>query len=82
LIRKGFVMSVLPSQAAEYRRRHNPIWPELKAMLKEHGLNCYDFASSPWAASGSAKRCAMGRRQNRTPLVAPFSFRAIRAIRG
>ena len=30
----------------------------------------------------SAKRCAMGRRQNRTPLVAPLSFRAIRAIRG
>jgi len=30
----------------------------------------------------SAKRCALGRRQNRTPLVAPFSFRSIRAIRG
>jgi L-rhamnose mutarotase len=47
LIRKSFVMSVSPGQAAEYRRRHNPIWPELEAALKEHGVSSYSIFLHP-----------------------------------
>ena len=27
----------------EYERRHNPIWPELQAVLKEHGVRNYSI---------------------------------------
>ena len=47
MIRKGFVMSVPPEHAAEYRRRHNPIWPELEAALKEHGVRSYSIFLHP-----------------------------------
>ena len=39
MIRKAFVMSVHPGLEAEYRRRHAPIWPELEAVLKNHGVH-------------------------------------------
>jgi L-rhamnose mutarotase len=28
---------------AEYARRHNPIWPELEAVLKAHGVRDYSI---------------------------------------
>ena len=37
MIRKAFVMQVNPDAHEEYQRRHNPIWPELEAVLKAHG---------------------------------------------
>jgi L-rhamnose mutarotase len=40
-------MSVSPGQAEEYRRRHNPIWPELEATLKEHGVSSYSIFLHP-----------------------------------
>ena len=43
LLRKAFVMSVFPDQHAEYERRHNPIWPELQAVLKAHGVHNYSI---------------------------------------
>lgn len=43
MIRKAFVMSVNPDQHAEYERRHRPIWPELEAKLKEHGVHNYSI---------------------------------------
>lgn len=43
LLRKAFVMSVFPDQHAEYERRHNPIWPELEAALKSHGVRNYSI---------------------------------------
>ena len=43
MIRKGFVMSVSPGKAEEYYRRHNPIWPELEATLKAHGVSNYSI---------------------------------------
>ncbi len=43
MIRKAFVMSVNPDQHAEYERRHRPIWPELEAALKEHGVHNYSI---------------------------------------
>ncbi len=47
MIRKGFVMSVSPGHAAEYRRRHNPIWPDLEAALKQHGVLNYSIFLHP-----------------------------------
>lgn len=47
MIRKAFVMQVNPGQVEEYRRRHNPIWPELQAVLKAHGVRNYSIFLHP-----------------------------------
>jgi L-rhamnose mutarotase len=47
MIRKAFVMTVNPGQEQEYRRRHNPIWPELERVLKEHGVRSYSIFLHP-----------------------------------
>ena len=43
MIRKAFLMTLRPGQQEEYERRHNPIWPELQAALKQHGVNNYSI---------------------------------------
>ena len=43
MIRKAFVMSVNAGQETEYERRHRPIWPELEAVLKSHGVHNYSI---------------------------------------
>lgn len=43
MIRKAFKMYVNPDQHAEYERRHNPIWADLEAVLKEHGAHHYSI---------------------------------------
>lgn len=43
MIRHAFVMHVNPDAFEEYERRHNPIWPELAAVLKEHGAHNYSI---------------------------------------
>lgn len=40
-------MSVYESQQAEYARRHQPIWPELEAVLKGHGVRNYSIFLLP-----------------------------------
>lgn len=47
MVRKAFVMSVHPGQEAEYERRHRPIWPELEAALKAHGVHNYSIFLLP-----------------------------------
>ncbi len=47
MIRKAFVMRVYPDQHEEYRKRHNPIWPELEATLKSHGVHNYSIFLHP-----------------------------------
>ena len=47
MIRKAFVMRVNPDQHGEYEKRHNPIWPELEAMLKSHGIHSYSIFLEP-----------------------------------
>ena len=47
MIRKAFVMQVNRGQEDEYRRRHNPIWPELEAVLKAHGVHNYSIFYDP-----------------------------------
>ncbi|MEQ8849177.1 L-rhamnose mutarotase [Botrimarina sp.] len=43
MIRKGLLMSVHPDRHEEYRRRHNPIWPELESVLRKHGVHRYSI---------------------------------------
>ena len=43
MIRKAFVMTLRPGCEAEYERRHNPIWPELETVLKDHGVWTYSI---------------------------------------
>ena len=43
MIRKAFVMSVYAGHEEEYEKRHRPIWPELEAVLKAHGVHNYSI---------------------------------------
>ena len=45
--RVGFTMKLHDGCAAEYRRRHDAIWPELKAVLKEAGITNYSIFLDP-----------------------------------
>jgi L-rhamnose mutarotase len=47
MIRKAFVMSVAEGKETEYERRHRPIWPELEAVLKAHGVHNYSIFLLP-----------------------------------
>lgn len=47
MIRKAFVLSVDAGKEAEYERRHQPIWPELEAVLKAHGAHNYSIFLLP-----------------------------------
>lgn len=47
MVRKAFVMSVNPESKDEYTQRHSPIWPELEATLKEHGVHNYSIFLHP-----------------------------------
>jgi L-rhamnose mutarotase len=39
--RAAFKMKLKPGYEAEYTRRHNAIWPELKQLLKDAGIEDY-----------------------------------------
>jgi len=39
----AFKMMLNPGMAAEYKRRHDAIWPELVALLKEAGVSDYSI---------------------------------------
>jgi L-rhamnose mutarotase len=39
----AFRMHLNPGQEAEYRRRHDEIWPELEALLREAGVSDYSI---------------------------------------
>ena len=36
-------MKLIKGNEAEYKRRHDEIWPELKQLLKEHGIQDYSI---------------------------------------
>lgn len=42
MIRQAFTMKLKPGFAAEYKRRHDEIWPELAAELRAAGIS--DFS--------------------------------------
>jgi L-rhamnose mutarotase len=41
--RIAFKMKLLPGYAAEYKKRHDEIWPELSALLKQAGISGYSI---------------------------------------
>jgi L-rhamnose mutarotase len=43
MIRKAFRMAVNPMESGEYERRHSPIWPELRDVLRAHGVQDYSI---------------------------------------
>ncbi len=47
MIRKAFLMSVQAGREAEYEARHRPIWAELEAVLKAHGVHNYSIFLHP-----------------------------------
>jgi len=40
---QAFKMQLKPGVVAEYRRRHDEIWPELSALLTESGISDYSI---------------------------------------
>ena len=42
-IRKAFLMHLNSGSEDEYVRRHSPIWEDLLAVLKSHGVNNYSI---------------------------------------
>ena len=43
MIRKAFLMTLKDGCSEEYEQRHNPIWPELQTVLKQHGVHNYSI---------------------------------------
>lgn len=41
--RIAFKMKLLPGHEAEYKKRHDKIWPELSALLKQTGISEYSI---------------------------------------
>ncbi|MEO6039555.1 MAG: L-rhamnose mutarotase, partial [Saprospiraceae bacterium] len=41
--RIAFKMKLQPGKAAEYRRRHDALWPELADLLRETGIRDYSI---------------------------------------
>ena len=41
--RNAFAMRLKPDYAAEYKKRHDAIWPELKAELRKAGVSDYSI---------------------------------------
>jgi L-rhamnose mutarotase len=47
MIRNAFVMKLKPGFEAEYKKRHDEIWPELSAELKSAGISDYSIFLDP-----------------------------------
>ncbi|EIW26228.1 L-rhamnose mutarotase [Pelosinus fermentans] len=47
MIRKACLMKVFANCHAEYKRRHDEIWPEMAQMLKEYGAHYYSIYLDP-----------------------------------
>ena len=41
--RHAFKMKLKAGKAAEYRKRHDEIWPELVALIKDSGVSDYSI---------------------------------------
>ena len=47
MLRKAFIMKLLPGNNIEYEKRHAEIWPDMVRMLKENGANNYSIHLDP-----------------------------------
>jgi L-rhamnose mutarotase len=43
MMRVAFKMKLLQGSENEYKKRHDEIWPELKALLKQQGITGYSI---------------------------------------
>lgn len=43
-IRKAFIMKLKPGCEEEYKKRHDHLWPEMKQLLKSHGVSNYSIS--------------------------------------
>lgn len=43
MARIGFKMKLFPGFEAEYKKRHDEIWPELEQLLKQSGISDYSI---------------------------------------
>ncbi len=43
MIRRAFTMKLFKGMEAEYKRRHDEIWPELQVLLKDAGIEEYSI---------------------------------------
>jgi len=43
MIRHAFTMKLKPGTIAEYRRRHDEIWPELSQVIRDAGISDYSI---------------------------------------
>ncbi len=43
MIRKAFKMKIYDGQAAEYEKRHNELWSEMREMIHNHGGRNYSI---------------------------------------
>ena len=43
MIRKAFIMQLKPGNVADYEKRHNPIWSELRAIFSKQGVHNYSI---------------------------------------
>lgn len=47
MIKKAVRMKLYPELKAEYAKRHNELWPEMRKMLNDHGAICYSIFFDP-----------------------------------
>jgi L-rhamnose mutarotase len=47
LRQKAFTLTLKPGTSEEYRRRHDEIWPEMRATLRAHGVHEYSIFAGP-----------------------------------
>ncbi|MBU5361079.1 L-rhamnose mutarotase [Enterococcus raffinosus] len=47
MIKKAIRMNLNPGAKAEYQKRHDELWPEMREMLKEHGALSYSIFLDP-----------------------------------
>jgi L-rhamnose mutarotase len=45
--RVAFKMKLFPGKEAEYKKRHDEIWPELQGLLKQSGISDYSIFYDP-----------------------------------
>src|SRR5215213_5213941 len=43
MTRVAFKMKLFPGNEAEYKKRHDEIWPELQSLLKDSGISEYSI---------------------------------------
>lgn len=43
MLHKGFKMKLYPGMEAEYEKRHNELWPEMKEAIHRHGGRNYSI---------------------------------------